>query len=1038
MIADLHIHSKYSRATSRDCDVEHLDTWAKRKGIAVVGTGDFTHPAWIKELEEELEEQEPGLFCRKQDSKLQAFESKEKTHFVLQTEISTIYKKDGKTRKVHHVVFVPSFHAAKKLTEALSRIGNLKSDGRPILGLDSEVLLEMVLASDDGSFLIPAHIWTPWFSALGAKSGFDSIEECYGILSKHIFAVETGLSSDPPMNWLVSSLDKYRLVSNSDAHSPSKLGREACVFHTDMDYFAMRAALETGNGYGGTLEFFPEEGKYHMDGHRKCNVCLSPEETLALNNICPECKKPLTIGVLNRVQVLSDRKDGKQAPQRNDFESLIPLCEILGEMYQVGPKSKRVQAAYDKLLLEFGSELGILRDVPTHDLGTFSGDLFQEGIERLRAGRVIRQPGFDGEYGVIRLFSHKELQERLCGGMLFADESNAKQPRNKKKGKAPKRTQIKQETKSARAGHKGQGAKMTLDTDQAFAAKPSRGSMLIIAGPGTGKTQTLTLRIANIILNKFAAPDQCLAITFTRKAAEEMQHRLRGLLGHKDVLPYVTTFHGLGLGLLREFFEGSEIPQNFVVAPQYQCCLWLKERLCCTADKANQFLKKISQAKRTHGAFSRDIQEAFEAYACLLKEKNAVDFDDLLLIPVALLEKAPKHVQSLRKQYPFVFVDEYQDIDPVQYALLKLLVPKDGNLCAIGDPNQSIYGFRGSDVRLFVQMQRDFSKVETVQLKHNYRSSKPIVEAAVDLMQAQESTELAPLRIQALIETGPSIQLHEAATERAEAEFVVSTIESLLGGHSFFSIDSGRTKGHSLSELSFSDIAILFRTERQVPVLREALDRAGMPVDVRSEHRLTEHPIVQQLLVKMEQNTKSSVTNRLSMATDVVLQEGPSENVPTDYFQHDVHQIAKTLYPLAEQAGDRFTVFQDHVALGMDVDLFDPRADRISLLTLHASKGLEFEVVFLVGAEHGLIPLCFGNQAPQNLDEEQRLFFVGMTRAKTQLIFSCAKKRKLFGRMQLREVSPFVRMLKKRLDAVRQRPISKKQKDPCKQLDLFG
>ena len=285
--ADLHIHSKYSRATSKDCDLKHLAYWARKKGIAVVGTGDFTHPVWIAELKEQLVPAEPGLFRLKPDlekevSAMLPPACQGTTRFMLSVEISTIYKKGEKTRKIHHLLYAPDFPSAERIIQSLSKIGNLKSDGRPILGLDSRHLLEITLESGPGSYLVPAHIWTPWFAALGSKSGFDAIDECYADLAAHIFAVETGLSSDPEMNWRVSSLDRFRLVSNSDAHSPQKLGREACVFDTELDYFAIRTALETGHGYEGTLEFFPEEGKYHLDGHRNCNVRLLPNETKQL------------------------------------------------------------------------------------------------------------------------------------------------------------------------------------------------------------------------------------------------------------------------------------------------------------------------------------------------------------------------------------------------------------------------------------------------------------------------------------------------------------------------------------------------------------------------------------------------------------------------------------------------------------------------------------------------------------------------------------------------------------------------------------
>src|SRR5215467_4598483 len=345
--ADLHVHSKYSRATSRDLDLEHLAAWACRKGIGVVGTGDFTHPAWCAELKEKLVPAEPGLFRLRDDIEKGVAATlppacRTAVRFMLEVEISTIYKKGDKTRKVHHLIYAPDFATVDRINARLARIGNIASDGRPILGLDSRDLLEITLESDPGAYFIPAHIWTPWFAALGSQSGFDSIAECYGDLAGNIFAVETGLSSDPAMNWRVSFLDRYRLVSNSDAHSPGKLGREATAFDCDLDYFAIRRALETGRGYVGTVEFFPEEGKYHLDGHRKCNVRLTPRETLANEGRCPVCGERVTVGVLHRIEMLADRREEETKPPTTAGEvtNLVPLAEILSEIVGAGAASK--------------------------------------------------------------------------------------------------------------------------------------------------------------------------------------------------------------------------------------------------------------------------------------------------------------------------------------------------------------------------------------------------------------------------------------------------------------------------------------------------------------------------------------------------------------------------------------------------------------------------------------------------------------------------------------------------------------------------
>uniref|UniRef100_UPI004028EC4D endonuclease Q family protein n=1 Tax=Candidatus Stercorousia sp. TaxID=3048886 RepID=UPI004028EC4D len=413
---DLHIHSKYSRATSKNLTLEELAIWAKKKGLSLIGTGDFTHPAWFEEIKQKLIPSDDGTFRLKPEIEKEINAS---VKFMLTVEISTIYKKWGKTRKVHHVVFVPNLKTAEIFRNKLDAIGNIKSDGRPILGLDSRNLLEIVLESGENSYIIPAHIWTPWFSVLGSKSGFDSIEDCYGDLSEHIFALETGLSSDPEMNWRVSKLDKYRLVSNSDAHSASKLAREATVFDIDPNYYSIMNALKTGEGYVGTVEFFPEEGKYHEDGHRKCNICMSAEETQKHNGICPVCGKPMTIGVSYRVNELADKKDLKILPKTaGKVYSLIPLQEIISEIMQVSASSKSVCNEYEKLINKFGTELSILQDIPTDEISKTS-EILAEAIARLRKGQVIKQAGYDGEYGVIKLFNPNELSNKKLKSLIL-------------------------------------------------------------------------------------------------------------------------------------------------------------------------------------------------------------------------------------------------------------------------------------------------------------------------------------------------------------------------------------------------------------------------------------------------------------------------------------------------------------------------------------------------------------------------------------------------------------------------------------------
>jgi len=407
IIADFHIHSKYSRATSPSTDLENLSKWAKIKGVNVLGTGDFTHPLWFKELREKLEPAEQGLF------KLRGGD-KSSVRFILTSEISCIYSKNNKVRKIHIIVFAPSFEAVEKINAKLNLIGNLKSDGRPILGLDAKELAKIVLDADEDCLVVPAHAWTPWFSVFGSKSGFNSLEECFEDYTKYIYAIETGLSSDPAMNWKLSQLDKITLISNSDSHSPQKIGREANVFDTDLSYQGILDAIKTKdkNKFLYTIEFFPEEGKYHYDGHRLCNISLTPKESKKYNNICPKCKKPLVIGVLNRVEELADRQDGFIPKESVPFKSLIPLEEIIADSLGVTTASKKISGFYDSLIKNLGSEFNVLLESNKEDIEKNSLPKIAEGVIKVRNGEVKIKPGYDGVYGKIKIFD-KELDKKI-------------------------------------------------------------------------------------------------------------------------------------------------------------------------------------------------------------------------------------------------------------------------------------------------------------------------------------------------------------------------------------------------------------------------------------------------------------------------------------------------------------------------------------------------------------------------------------------------------------------------------------------------
>jgi DNA helicase II / ATP-dependent DNA helicase PcrA len=1078
--ADLHIHSKYSRACSRDCDLEHLAWWAARKGIGVVGTGDFTHPAWAEELRTQLVPAEPGLF-RLRDEVQQAVldrlppSCRTPVRFLLSSEISTIYKRDDRTRKVHHLLYAPDFDAVAEITRKLARIGNLTADGRPILGLDSRDLLEITLESGDDCYLVPAHAWTPWFAVLGSQSGFDAVDDCYADLAEHVFAIETGLSSDPEMNWRISQLDRFRLVSNSDAHSPPMLAREATVFDTELDYFAMRDALRTGEGFGGTVEFFPEEGKYHLDGHRACGVRTDPDETRALDGRCPACGKSLTVGVLHRVEALADRPPGHRPAHADDYRSLVPLPEIVSEIVGVGPKSKTVTEKVTALVGRLGPELAILNDVPLDDVAAASSSVLVEALARLRRGEVVRDAGYDGRYGTIHLFSPDELAGTHGTRTLFdlPPVPNDPAPDNPALVDPPTDPPVALSTatgsSAAGAGttppgvqDKGAGAAVRtgppspfssgLDADQQAVVAGPGGPLLVVAGPGTGKTRVLTHLLARRVGEGLVPAERCLAITFTRRACAEMRARLTALASEDSDRMLVTTFHGLGLLIVREQHHRLGLSPAVHVADEEVRLTLLCDELGCTPAKARRFADRLADRKRAVSSGSpgdEELDAVLRRYDDALRDRGMVDFDDLLVLPVTLLEADRELAAAYRDRWSEICVDEYQDIDELQYRLLRLLSRPDGNVTAIGDPDQAIYGFRGGDVGYFLRFRRDFPTARVVQLSHNYRSVPTIVRAALQAIAPGSlvpDRTLSPVRTDA--EDGPVV-VHQAPSVQEEAEVVADTIERMLGGASFWALDRRAADGGNRLHLSFADFAVLYRTEAQAAPVTEALARRGFPLQARSHRRLADRPAVRAVVHALRAGAADdpvignagaarTVAARLHDAVQTIL-AGTSDAAgsPVD----GVRAAADLLSPLATDCGTDLDRFLNELALGVEIDTWDPRADRVSLLTLHAAKGLEFAVVFVIGCEEGLLPFRLrrpdstagapsmgmagppppeepGAQAPGGEDhitgtgdtdtEERRLLFVGMTRATDHLVLTSADRRLRWGRVRECSPSPFL------------------------------
>ncbi len=986
-LADLHIHSSFSRATSRDLDPLSLAAWAHVKGISVVGTGDFTHPGWMDMLDRHLYQGQDGLLYLKDDqdlsSKVPGFghEIKPRTRFVLSSEISSIYKQGGKVRKIHNLVFMPGFDQARKFNQKLARTGNLESDGRPILGLDSRSLLEMVLEIDPFAYVIPAHIWTPWFSLFGSKSGFDSLEECFKDLSSHIFALETGLSSDPEMNWMWSKLDRFSLVSNSDAHSAENLGREVNIFQGEMSYEGIYRALRReglGHRFLGTLEFYPEEGKYHLDGHRKCGVVMDPRQTRSNKGRCPVCGREVTVGVLNRVFSLADRESALKPSFQPDYFSIIPLKEMIAEFVGVGPKTKKVQTFYNKVVSLFGSEMNILQNVPIEDLARYSSVL-ATAIKRMRAGEVIRDPGFDGQFGKISVFSQKERHEFKKGKGIVdipfpgdIDEYIRIGP-DKLIGSGPEVVKEKD---------------MGLNPEQELAVEYDHGPLLVLAGPGTGKTQTLMGKVDGL-LNSGVNPRHILILAFTRKAAQELKERLAEARGPEQSLPRAETIHALAY----EYWQSIYGEQPLILGDDEARKVF---------SIANPELKGAALKDAwMELALAREKRESIpgpgEHYARQKQDWNLVDYNDLLEF---WLEEI-KSGQFVRP-YTHLLVDEIQDLSMLQLSLIRNLLPESGQgFFGIGDPRQSIYGFRGALKDVRQTMTQYWPDLKLINLSRNYRSSQTILDFSQALFPGDPG-------LVAQNDIPGRIYLFQAVNSSQEGHWIGEKIKTMLGGTSHWQSDmsSGRVF------LAPSDIAILVRFKGLIPFLEKELQRRGIPVSVPENQPYFKDPRVELILRAVAQVMGITGDKKVFDCPEKVLAGGPKslaaylEDVPPFdrifWKGKAFTTMEQEYYRLGGWAG-----LMSNISLESDLAQVDIKAQKVMIMTMHAAKGLEFEAVFLPCLEDGIIPFAGTDVLLGQIDpagkrwdpeEEKRLFYVSLTRAKKSLFLSLAGSRKIFGR----------------------------------------
>ncbi|HHO46943.1 MAG TPA: DNA helicase II [Desulfobacteraceae bacterium] len=1091
--ADLHIHSPFSRATSKAGTLHGLAAWAGVKGIDVVGTGDFTHPGWQRQISGNLEEAEPGFFRLKDPESEAAARvlppgleaDPGGVRFVLSAEISSIYKKDGRVRKVHTVLFVPDMDSVRRISATLSGIGNLESDGRPILGLDCRDLLEILLENAPEGFLVPAHVWTPWFSLFGSRSGFDAIEECFGDLTGHIFALETGLSSDPDMNRLISALDRFSLISNSDCHSPAKLGREANIFTTGFDFYSLRDGLREPVDAGGrqrfaaTVEFYPEEGKYHLDGHRKCGISLEPAETRRMKGICPVCGNPLTVGVLSRVMELADRERPRYTPGAPAVFSLVPLPELLGELLGTGPASKRVSDAYVRLIRRFGSELDILLETDTAALAAEASPLLAEAVARVRTGRVIRSAGYDGAYGTIRVFSDQERKE-FGGQMQLFPAGPARTAAPAKKNPLPGSDPPGPPVVSGPVASRG------LNPEQEKAVAAEARHILVNAGPGTGKTHTLVQRVVRHVRQ---GRTPCTVITFTNRAADELRQRLDAELGGVYGV-IAATFHGYCLLWLRR-----ATPNLQAAGPELR-------RFLLGTLHPQQSSREIAELDGDITSFLQSapdtdvgVPAAMAPYFERLASEQLIDLEAVAPAVLAFLKRGGPAAEVMRRETGRLFIDEFQDLNRSQYELVRLLaatVP----VFSIGDPDQAIYGFRGSSPGWFFQFIHDLQP-EQHALYRNYRNDAVIVRAAGAVISRNRRRGSAG-QCESLTGRTGVIYSMTADSPRAEAAAIVREIEAVVGGTSHREIDRIRRTGHSPAALS--DIAVLYRTGRQAGIIAEALIEHGFPVqvvDLIPYYRTgPAHPLYlwtllaagleesSDLLALMGKEKGGSQATaaaeqclagviRTPMA--VLLRNREEVPAPLQAVLIDMastvemmRETARTegvvaalrgllprygtdpaagdvirLLSLADNFGASLEAFALHLRHYSDTVIYDERAEAVTLMTLHASKGLEFKIVFIAGVEEGLLPLLpktsfTGAEEMEHVEEERRLFYVGMTRAKEILYLSRAEKRSLRGGVVRQEPSRFIAEIPAPLITPLQgRKTSGTRKSRAQQLSLF-
>jgi superfamily I DNA/RNA helicase len=792
------------------------------------------------------------------------------------------------------------------------------------------------------------------------------------------------------------------------------------------------------------------------------------------------CGKKVTIGVLNRVVQRADREDWHAAGTRKSFFSLIPLKELLSEILDAGPSSKKVEKTYHSYIRTAGSEFDVLLHMPVSDISRKMNDVLAEAVRRMREGEVHITEGYDGEYGKIRVFDDREKKTLSGQGSIFSDiariNTRAHTTRSRSNFTIQQYDSLRHDAVYEETGNtKGPEKELqlrrekratdspcvalleTLNEEQKNAVTHMRGPVLVLAGPGTGKTRTLAARVAYLVLCAEVPPERVLAITFTNRASEEMRERLRTLISSRIDMSRirVTTFHAFGYGFLRQFGEMFGRSERFSVIDEDDR-IWLLTRILKDGDP-KQIGREISRIKRDaieeYEISDSRLKAGFRLYEKSLEDQNLFDFDDLVSLPLKALSESPGILNRQREQNAWICVDEYQDINRAQYKLIRLLAPSEnGNVFAVGDPNQSIYGFRGSDIAFIHCFKRDYKDAGVFQLARSYRCSETILMSSGQIVRSHNR------EVRGTVE-GVRVRISEHATDRSEAEYVARTIEKLMGGVRFFSIDSDVSEGESESEIeSLSDFAVLCRVSRQMPAVQKALDDHGIPYQsVRDESIFTFEPVksIIALLKPAFRTTHTQLFDRYVNSSGLPLSEvkrfyerirnctsvkNAIEEFIDRFFskEREEHQVPiQRLMEYAEKYENSFEEFLQFASIGWGQDLYKLSVEKVAVMTLHAAKGLEFQCVCIVGCEEGLIPYSLFHDRKTDVEEERRLLYVGMTRAKKYLYLTHSRKRFLFGREYKLERSHFLNDIEKKFVELSVDSSVHPKGDKRNQLELF-